>query len=308
MSRPALALLAALALAAVSASSHAQDQDFSKVEVKAEKVAGNVYVLYGAGGNIGLSVGDDGVLLVDDQFAPLAPKIEAAIKAITDKPLRFVLNTHWHSDHTGGNALFARHATVIAHDNVRRRLAAGSPSLAGHVVPPAPKEALPVLTFDHALTVHVNGEDIRALHFAPGHTDGDVIVFFPRSNVVHMGDDFVTYGFPFVDVDSGGSVLGMVEEARKAMAAVPDDVRVIPGHGKVSGKADVLKFTAMLDDAIGLVRAARDRGRTLEQAKADKVLARYDQLGQGFVKTDAFVELIFRELERGAAPGGAKRP
>ena len=303
MSRPALALLAALALAAPPAWPHAQDQDLSKVEVKAEKVAGNVYVLYGAGGNIGVSVGDDGVLLVDDQFAPLAPKIEAAIKAITDKPLRFVLNTHWHSDHTGGNALFARRATVIAHDNVRRRLAAGSPSPAGRAVPPAPKEALPVLTFDHALTVHVNGEDIQALHFAPGHTDGDVIVFFPRSNVVHMGDDFVTYGFPFVDVDSGGSVLGMVEEARKAMAAVPDDVKVIPGHGKVSGKADVLKFTAMLDDAIGLVRAARDRGRTLEQAKADKVLARYDQLGQGFVKTDAFVELIYRELER-----GAKRP
>lgn len=301
MPRHALAPLAALALAAAPAL--AQDPDFSKVEVKAEKVAGNVYVLYGAGGNIGVSVGDDGVLLVDDQFAPLAPKIEAALKGLTDKPLRFVLNTHWHFDHTGGNALFSRHATIIAHDNVRRRLAEGSPGLGGRPIPPAPKEALPVLTFDHALTVHVNGEDIRALHFAPAHTDGDVIVFFPRSNVVHMGDDFVTYGFPFVDVQAGGSVLGMVEEARKAMAAVPDDVKVIPGHGKVSTKADVLAFTAVLEDAIRLVRAARDRGRTLEQAKADKVLAKYDRLGQGFVKTDDFVELIYRELE-----GGAKRP
>lgn len=287
--------LAVLGLLAVPAG--AQDQDFSKVEIKVEKVAGGVYMLTGAGGNIGVWVGEDGVLVVDDQYAPLAPKIQAALKGISDKPVRFVLNTHWHGDHTGGNADFAKTSTVIAHDNVRRRLEAGSPNLLGRVVPPAPKEALPVITFDRSLTVHVNGDDIRALHYAQGHTDGDSIVYFPKSNVVHMGDDFVTYGLPFVDVASGGSLLGMIENVEKAMAAVPDDVKIIPGHGALSTKADVRKFTEMLRDCVGLVRAALKQGKTLEQMKAEKVLAKYDALGQGFVKTAAFTELIYNELE-----------
>jgi glyoxylase-like metal-dependent hydrolase (beta-lactamase superfamily II) len=285
----------------------AQDQDFSKVEVKAEKVAGAVYVLYGAGGNIGVSVGDDGVVLVDDQFAPLVPKIEAALRTITDRPVRFVLNTHWHSDHTGGNAALQRNAPVIAHENVRRRLAEGNPNLLGHVVPPAPKEALPIITFQQGVTVHLNGEDIKALHYAKGHTDGDSIVFFPRSNVVHMGDDFVTYGFPFVDVASGGSAMGLVDNAEKAMAAVPDDVKVIPGHGKVSTKADVLKYVVALRDSIDLVRAARKKGLTLEQAKANHVLAKYDALGQGFVKTDDFLELVYRELDGSPHPAASTK-
>ncbi len=212
--------LAALSLV-LTAPLAAQDRDFSKVEVKAEKVAGSVYMLTGAGGNIAVSIGEDGVLVVDDQFAPLVPKIQAAIKGLSDKPVRWVLNTHWHPDHTGGNEELGRTSTLIAHDNVRKRLAEGSPSVAGNKVDPAPKGALPVITFDHSLTVHVNGEDIRALHWAKGHTDGDSIIYFPASNVVHMGDDFVTYGLPFVDVGSGGSVLGMVENVEKAMATLP---------------------------------------------------------------------------------------
>jgi cyclase len=275
----------------------AQDPDPAKVEIKVQNVAGGIYMLTGAGGNIGVSVGDDGVLIVDDQFASLAPKIQEALKGITDKPVRFLLNTHWHGDHTGGNAPFARTSTIIAHDNVRARLRDGSPNLLGNVVPPAAPEALPVITFDHSLTVHVNGEDIRALHYARGHTDGDSVVFFPRANVVHMGDDFVTYGLPFVDVSSGGSVVGLVENLEKALAALPDDVKVIPGHGPLSAKADVTKFAAMLKDCVALVQAAMKKGRTLEQMKADKVLARYDSLGQGFVKTAAFTELIHNELK-----------
>jgi glyoxylase-like metal-dependent hydrolase (beta-lactamase superfamily II) len=300
----ALALTAALALAATAAA--AQDPDPATVEIKVEKVGGTVYMLTGRGGNIGVSVGEDGVVIVDDQYASLAPKIQAALKAITDQPPRFILNTHWHGDHTGGNAAFGKGGTLIAHDNVRRRLAEGNPNLLGRVVPPAAKDALPVITFDDSLTVHLNGEDIRALHFAHGHTDGDSIIFFPRSNVVHMGDDFVTYGLPFVDVASGGSVRGMIENVEKALASVPDDVKVIPGHGPLSTKADALKFTAMLRDAVSLVEAALKQGRTLEQMKADNVLAKYDALGQGFVKTPAFIELIYNELK--GRPADTKQP
>jgi glyoxylase-like metal-dependent hydrolase (beta-lactamase superfamily II) len=287
--------LVALLLAAAPLA--AQDPDPAKVEIKVQKVAGNVYMLTGSGGNIGISVGEDGVLVVDDQFASLAPKIQAALKGITDKPVRFVLNTHWHGDHTGGNAEFAKASTLIAHDNVRKRLAEGHPNLLGTAVPPAPKEALPVITFDQSLTVHINGEDIRALHFAKGHTDGDSIIFFPKSNVVHMGDDFVTYGFPFVDVASGGSLLGMIDAVDKATAALPEDVKVIPGHGPLSTKADVQKFSATLHDCVELVRAARAKGQNLEQMKAANILAKYDALGQGFIKTASFIELIDNELQ-----------
>jgi glyoxylase-like metal-dependent hydrolase (beta-lactamase superfamily II) len=290
------AALTAAVLALAAAPLLAQERDFSKVEVKAEKVAGNVHMLTGAGGNIGVSIGPDGVLIVDDQFAPLVPKIQAAIKGLTDQPVRFVLNTHWHGDHTGGNAELGKAATVIAHDNVRKRLAEGHPSLLGNKVEPAPPAALPVITFGQSLTVHVNGEAIQALHYAKGHTDGDSVVYFTKSNVVHMGDNFVTYGLPFVDVSSGGSVVGLATNVEKAMASLPDDVKVIPGHGPVSTKAEVKKFTELLRDCIALVKAARDQGQTLEQMKSENVLKKYDHLGQGFVKTPGFIEVIFNEL------------
>ncbi len=282
----------------VATASGAQDRDFSKVEIKAEKVAGSVYMLTGEGGNIGVSIGEDGVLVVDDQFAPLVPRIQAAIKGLTDKAVRFVLNTHWHGDHTGGNEQLGRTSTLIAHDNVRKRLAAGGTSRSGNKIDPAPPGALPVITFDISLTVHINGEDIRALHYAKGHTDGDSIIYFSRSNVVHMGDDFVTYGLPFVDVASGGSVLGLVDNVEKAMAALPAGVKVIPGHGPLGTKAEVKKFTDMLRDCIALVQAAAKQGQSLAQMKQQNVLAKYEELGKGFVKTVDFIELIYNELSR----------
>src|SRR5215468_7656871 len=200
-------------------------QDFSKVEIKVTKVAGAVYMLEGSGGNIGVSVGEDGIVIVDDQFAPLAPKIKAALKSINDKPVKFVLNTHFHGDHAGGNEEFGREATIIAHENVRKRLQTGA-SVAGREFKPSPREALPVVTFNDRATVHLNGEDIRAIHFPNGHTDGDSVIFFPQSNVVHMGDDFVTYGFPFVDVRSGGSVGGMIAGVEKVLSMISPDVKV----------------------------------------------------------------------------------
>ncbi len=194
----------AMLLAAAAA---AQEQDFSKVEVKATRIAGNVFILKGAGGNIAATVGEDGVAIVDDQFAPLAPKIHAALAQLSPKPVRFVINTHWHGDHTGGNALFSDTAAILAQTNVRKRLIAGT-KMVGREFPPAPPAALPVVTFEQGLSLWWNGEEIRAIHVVPGHTDGDTVVWFTKSNVVHFGDDFVTYGFPFIDVQSGGSVVG----------------------------------------------------------------------------------------------------
>src|SRR5579864_1984164 len=168
---------------------YAQQDDFSKVEIKVQKVSGTVYMLEGSGGNICASVGEDGIVIVDDEFLPLAEKIEAALKGIVDKPVKFVINTHWHGDHTGGNPHFGEKAPIIAQENVRKRLSTGGKTMFGET-PPAPKAALPVITFEDKVSVHLNGEDIRAIHVPQGHTDGDSVIFFPQSNVVHMGDDF----------------------------------------------------------------------------------------------------------------------
>jgi cyclase len=287
----------AWALLLAASAAMAQPQDFSKVQIKVTKVAGSVYMLEGAGGNIGVSVGEDGIVIVDDQFAPLADRIQAALKGITDKPVRFVINTHWHFDHTGGNGYFGKQGTIIAQDNVRERLAAGGKLLGMEVKPASPQE-LPIITFNDRLTVHANGEDIRAIHFPHGHTDGDSVIFFPRSNVVHMGDDFVTYGFPFIDLESGGSVRGMISACEKVLASVPADVKVIPGHGGLSTVADLKPYLAMLKDAAARVEKGIKAGKTAEQLKAEKVLAGYESWGgEGkFVTTDKFIDTLYDDL------------
>src|SRR2546428_1974907 len=200
----------------------AQQQDFSKVEIKVTRVAGTVYMLQGSGGNIGVSVGDDGIVIVDDEFAPLAPKIRAALATITSKPIKFILNTHYHGDHTGGNIEFSKDGPIIAHENLRKRLQSGTSTL-GRQTPPAPKEALPVITFNDRATVHVNGEDIRAIHMPHGHTDGDAVIWFTQSNVVHMGDDFFNGTFPFVDIDNGGTVRGLSMNLEALIAPIRGD-------------------------------------------------------------------------------------
>jgi glyoxylase-like metal-dependent hydrolase (beta-lactamase superfamily II) len=282
----------------------AQDEDFSKVQIKVTKVAGNIYMLEGAGGNIGVSVGDDGIVIVDDQYAPLVEKIQAALKGITELPVRFIINTHYHEDHTGGNALFQRNAPIIAHDNVRKRLEQGGRAGNGGSMhfdaKPQGKEALPIITFDHDLTVHLNGEDIRALHFPAGHTDGDSIIFFPKSNVVHMGDDFVTYGFPFIDVDSGGSIDGMIEALDQVIAQLPPDVKVIPGHGAVSTLNDVRAFQSMLRDTRAVIQTALRQGKSLEQMKQQKLLDPWKKYAGDFVSEDAFLETVYNSLTRHA--------
>ncbi len=297
-----MALLGAV-LFCGSATLAQQQQDFSKVQIKVTKVSGNIYMLEGAGGNIAASIGEDGIVIVDDQFAPLAEKIQAALKdlKITDKPVRFVINTHYHGDHSGGNEPFSNAgSTVIAQDNVRKRLESGGTAGNGGSIKmetkPAPKAALPIITFEHDVTVHLNGEDIRALHFPSGHTDGDSIIFFPKNNVVHMGDDFVRYGFPFIDVASGGSVQGMIDAMEKASAQLPADVKVIPGHGALSNLDDVRAFTKMLRETSAVVQKAINDHKTLEQMKQQKILEPWAKWKGDFVNEDAFIETLFNSL------------
>jgi len=270
-------------------------QDFSKVEIKATKVAGNVYMLEGSGGNIGVCAGEDGIVIVDDQYAPLANKIKEALKGISDKPLKFVINTHFHGDHTGGNAEFGTEATIIAHENVRKRLHDGGTGAGA--AKPAAKAALPVITFNDKTSVHVNDEDIRAVHFPHGHTDGDIVIFFTKANVVHMGDDFVTYGFPFVDVKSGGSISGMIAGDEKVLSMLAEDTKIIPGHGPLSTPADLRKFIDLLKDTRALVADGMKQGKTVQQLKDEHVLAKYESFGKGSIKTDVWIDTLFNDVK-----------
>jgi cyclase len=291
------AAMCAVAVFAVSAP--AQERDFSKVEIKVEKVADGIYMLTGAGGNIGVSAGEDGIVIVDDQFAPLVLKIQAALKGIADKPVRFILNTHYHFDHTGGNQGFGKGgSTIVAHENVRKRLAQGYTIKRFKVTePPASKEALPVITFDKTATVHLNGEDIRAIHFPNGHTDGDSVIFFPTANVVHMGDDFFNGMLPFVDLDAGGSVLGYIQAMEGVLKQTNQDTKLIPGHGPLATTDDARKYVAMLKETRALVADAVGKKMTPEQMKANKILAKFEeQYGKGFIKTDDWIDMLYADI------------
>ena len=272
-------------------------QDFSKVEIKATKVSGNVYMLEGAGGNIGVSVGADGILIVDDQFAPLADKIKAALKTLGAGKLKFILNTHWHGDHTGGNVVFGPDAPIIAQTNVRKRLATEQKSeFFKSTTPASPKEALPVITFDESLSVHFNGEEIRVIHFPQGHTDGDSVIFFTGSNVVHMGDDFFAGRFPFVDLDSGGSVEGLIKNIAEIIPKLPTGAKLIPGHGKLSTAEDLKAFHRMLLETTDIVRKKMAAKQTLDQIKKEGLPEEWKPWGTGFIKTDLWIEIIYRSL------------
>jgi glyoxylase-like metal-dependent hydrolase (beta-lactamase superfamily II) len=279
-----------------------EDEDFSNVQIKVTPVSGSVYLLQGEGGNIAASVGDDGIAIVDDEFAPLAGKIRAALKLITgtDKPVRFVINTHFHGDHAGGNLPFSESSTIIAQDNVRKRLSASDPSGNGGSIrmenKPAARVALPIVTFENDVTVHLNGEDIRALHYPAGHTDGDSIIFFERANVVHMGDDFVRYGFPFIDINCGGSVQGMIAACKKVIDQLPRDVKIIPGHGDLSSLDDLRAYHEMLQGTTDAVEKALKQGKTLEEMKHLNILAPWHKFSEGFIKEDGHIETIYYSL------------
>jgi glyoxylase-like metal-dependent hydrolase (beta-lactamase superfamily II) len=272
-------------------------QDFSKVEIKATKVAGNVYMLEGSGGNIGVTVGEDGVLMIDDQYAPLAERIQAAIEKLGGGKPKFILNTHWHGDHTGGNAHFGRDGTIIAHKNVRERLATKQ-ELFGRSIEPQPKVALPAITYEDSLSVHFNGEELRVMHLPHGHTDGDSVVFFTGAKVVHMGDLMFMGGFPFVDLDHGGDVEGYARNFDTVMKQVIPDMKVIPGHGPLSTLDDMKTFQRMLTETISLVKKKTADGKSIDQIKSEGVPEEWKSWGDGFIKTDRWLETIHKSLGR----------
>jgi glyoxylase-like metal-dependent hydrolase (beta-lactamase superfamily II) len=289
----------AAVLALVAAPVLAQPQDFSKVEIKAEKVAEGLYVLFGSGGNIGVSVGKSGTYVIDDQYAPLTDKILAAIRAITPEPVRFVVNTHWHGDHTGGNDNMGKSGTLlVAHESVRRRMSTDQfMALFDRKVPASPEAALPVVTFSDAITFHWNGDEIRVYHVPPAHTDTDSIVQFVKADVVHMGDLY-NGKYPFIDLSSGGAVDGLISAADRALAGTGPKTRFIPGHGPVGTRADRQGYRDMLKTLRDRVAALEAAGKTRDEVVAAKPTADHDaRWASDFMKGDVFAGILYDSLK-----------
>ena len=261
-------------------------RDYTRIKIKTTHVAGNIYMLEGAGGNIGVSVGPDGVLLVDDQFAPLAEKIRHALKELDDGSIEFLINTHFHGDHTGGNVVFGNEAHIISHANVRKRLQAEA----------SPQEALPVVTFNDSLSIYFNDEEIRVIHFPNSHTDGDSVIFFTGSNVVHLGDLFFSGRFPYVDLNSGGDVEGLIKHIEKLLTELPPDVKLIPGHGSLSDIDDLKTYHQTLVETTAVIRDQIEAEKNLEEIKAAGLPKKWRSWGAGFVSTGRWIEIVHRSL------------
>ena len=281
----------------------AQGQDFSQVEITATQLGPGTYMLTGAGGNIGLSVGEDAVFVIDDQFAPLAPKIKAAIARITNKPVQFVLNTHFHFDHSGGNEAFGKDgALIVAHDNTRKRMS--SDQLISFVAsssrqPASPKVALPVVTVAGEISFHINGDEVHAFHVPRAHTDGDLIVHLRKTDVVHMGDVFFNGFYPFIDVGSGGSPEGVVAAADRVLGWAGEKTKIIPGHGPLASKADLQRYRDMLATAITRVKEARRSGKSDDEIRRATPLVDLDATwGKGFMKPEVFLQLLLAGVPR----------
>jgi len=284
-----------------------QEPDWSKVEVKVVPVAGGVSMLVGQGGNIGVTSGKDGIFLVDDQFEPLLPKIRAAVKTLADGPIRFIVNTHFHGDHTGSNAkLHEAGAVIIAQENVRKRLGMERVDReTKEKIPPKPPEAWPLITYADGVALYLNGDELEVTHVARAHTDGDSIIRFKKANVIHMGDTFFNGFYPFIDVDSGGSVDGMISAADKALSIADDKTKIIPGHGSLGSKADLQTYRNVLAGIRDKVKGLVAQGKTLDQVVAAKPTAQWDATwGKGFMKPDVFVSFVYRSLTE--KPAGTK--
>jgi glyoxylase-like metal-dependent hydrolase (beta-lactamase superfamily II) len=269
---------------------HAEDR-FAAIEITTQQITDRIYVLFGAGGNIGISKGNDGLLMIDDQFAPLAPKIKAALKALGEESPVYLLNTHYHGDHVGGNGIFGADSLIIAHQNVRLRLLASDP----------PKNfadvSLPVITYEKRANLYFNGEEIQLIHAPKGHTDGDSVIYFSESNVVHLGDHFFKDRFPFVDLNSGGSVDGMIANIETVLSTIKDDTRVIPGHGSLATKTDLQIYLVMLKTTSDLVKNAIGNGDSLDTISVKGLGSQWESWGSGFINEERWLQTLYRSYQ-----------
>lgn len=285
----------------LTGTAHAQ-QAMDDVTITTEKVSDGIYMLQGRGGNIGLSVGDDGVFMIDDQFAPLTDKIVAAIHRLSDKPIRFLINTHHHFDHTGGNEnLGKKNVNIVAHDNVYKRL---SNELAEKRLAekkkgenPPSDAGLPVISFNDEMTFHLNGLHIRAVHFEHAHTDGDSVIYFEDKNVLHMGDTFFNGMYPFIDTTSGGSVYGVLDVVAHTLKSIDDQTKIIPGHGPLAHKADLKIYDDMLRDVVSILEELAKKGLSVEDVVKLKPLAKYDEkYSWSFITAEKFLNIVYKDI------------
>ena len=295
-----LSLAAVVVLTVSQVLAHGDDSHFENrqdIQVKTQKVNGNVYMLQGRGGNIGALAGMEGIMIVDDDYKVVSEKLRDALKDLGSATPKFILNTHWHGDHTEGNQVFGKDSIIVAHINVRKRLMA-PPVIFGQTTPPYPSFALPVITYTQSVTLHFDGEEIRAVHYPNGHTDGDTVVFFVNSNVVHLGDDFFAGQFPFVDLDSGGSVQGLINNLGHLITEIPADAKLIPGHGPLSTLDDLKAFRQALMETSDIVQKAMKKKMSLDEIKKAGLPEKYKSWGSGFIKTDAWIETVYRSYSK----------
>ncbi|NQY30102.1 MAG: MBL fold metallo-hydrolase [Flavobacteriaceae bacterium] len=288
-------LALALVIFTFTSCTNAQNKE---VKIEIHQLTERIYMLTGQGGNIGLFIGDDGVFMIDDQYAPLSPKILAAIKTITNKPVSYLINTHWHGDHTGGNENMQKvGATIIAHENVRKRMSKDN-MLLGKIKPASPKEALPVITFTDDMMFHINGDDVLVSHVHNAHTDGDSFVYFSKNNVIHMGDLYFQGKFPFIDLDSGGSIDGYINAVNKILMIANDTTKIIPGHRNISNKSELTVFKNMLVSIRSLVQSEIDKGKMLEEVTHNTELTKEfnSEYGGWFITDDVFRATVYKSL------------
>ena len=284
-----------------SAFAHGDNSHFANkqdVTVKTQKVNGNVYMLQGRGGNVGAVVGPEGILIVDDDYKAVSQKLSDALKELGSATPRFVLNTHWHGDHTEGNDFFGKQqAVIVAHDNVRKRLL-DPPMIFGTKTAPYAAHALPIVTYNQSMTIHLNGEEIKLVHYPNSHTDGDTVVFFKNANVVHFGDNFFVGRFPFVDVDSGGNVQGLINNIASLMKTVPADAKLIPGHGPLATMDDLRAYHTLLVDSVKIIQDGMKGGKSLDDLKKAGLPEKFKAAGSGFIKTDMWIEIVHRSYSK----------